>query len=191
MGLAAGGQGGAAVGAQTGEQPSSEELTKMERQAMSLLVLSVKPHHMATVRRNPTARMSWEALGRGFRSRGPTRMINLRRELSTMRMGWSETVLRYFNRGKTITWELQELGAEVDDNQLMTALLVGVYTKYELTATVLASQAHLTLDEAQESLQAAEVRLGMDRKTDHLLGTPGVGARLPDEVRRRGGRHQA
>lgn len=166
MALAAGGEGDASVGAQTGEQPSSEELTRMERQAMSLLVLSVKPHHMATIRRNPTAHMAWEALGRGFRSRGPARMINLRRELSTMRMGRSETVLRYFNRGKTIAWELQELGAEVDDNQLMTALLVGVHAKYELTATVLASQAHLTLDEAQESLQAAEVRPGMDRKTD-------------------------
>ncbi|KAK1861174.1 hypothetical protein I4F81_003758 [Pyropia yezoensis] len=149
MALAAGGEGGAAVGAQTGEQPSSEELTRMERQAMSLLVLSVKPHHMATIRRNPTVRVAWEALGRGFRSRGPARMINLRRELSTMRMGRSETVLRYFNRGKTIAWELQELSAEVDGNQLMTALLVGVHAKYELTATVQASQAHLTLYEVQ------------------------------------------
>lgn len=35
---------------------------QMEQQAKSLIVLTYRPHHMATFRLNPTARGAWEAL---------------------------------------------------------------------------------------------------------------------------------
>jgi len=50
-----------------------------DEQAMSLIVQNVKPHHLSTFRRHATARGAWDALEREFRSRGPARMVNLRR----------------------------------------------------------------------------------------------------------------
>lgn len=78
---------------------------------------------MATFRLNPTARGAWEALEREFRSRGPARMVNLRRQLATLKLLRHESVVRYFNRARTLAWELQALGAPVDDQQLVTTIL--------------------------------------------------------------------
>jgi len=74
-----------------------------------------------------------------------------------------ETIVRYFNGGKELVWELVELGDAITDAQLVTALLAGLLPKYELTATVLTMQPRLTVETAQEQLQAADSRLGLDQ----------------------------
>jgi len=121
----------------TSGEPTAGELGRLDEQAMSLMVLNVKPHHMPTFRRHPTARGAWAALAQAFRSRG-------------------------------LAWELMELGSDIDDAQLVPALLAGLPSKYELTATVLAMQPGLTVETAQEQLQAAEARLGLDHKADRV-----------------------
>lgn len=136
-----------------------------EQRAMSTMALTVKPHHLATFRLHPTARGVWEALERDFRSRGPARMLNLRRELANLRMPRDESILRYFNRGKTLAWEISSLGDPTDDAHLVTSLLMGLPKKYEVTATVLSAQPELTVQRAQEQLQAAEARLALDART--------------------------
>jgi len=137
-----------------------------EEQAMSLIVLNVKPHHLSTFRRHSTARGAWEALEREFRSRGPARMLNLRRELTTLKTGHIESVERYFNRGRALVWELDVLGADVGDEQLITALLVGLQGNFDLLATVLAVHPGITVEMAQEQLQATETRLGLTKGAD-------------------------
>jgi len=115
---------------------------------MSLIVLNVMPHQLSTFLRHATARGACEALEREFRSRGPARMLNLRRELTTLKMGRNDSVVRYFNRGEALFWELEALGAYVGDEQLVTALLVGLQGKYDLVATVLAVQPGITVEMA-------------------------------------------
>jgi len=137
-----------------------------EEQAMSLIVLNVKPHHLSTFRRHSTARGAWEALEREFRSCDPARMLNLRRELTTLKMGRKESVVRYFNRGRALVLELEALGADVGDDQFVTALLVGLQGKYDLVATVLAVQPGITVEMAQEQLQATETRLDLTNGAD-------------------------
>ena len=78
-------------------------------------------------------------------------------------MQCGETVVRYFNRGMELVWELMELGDAITDVQLITALLAGLLPKYELTATVLTMQPGMTVETAQEQLQAAESRLGLEQ----------------------------
>jgi len=78
-------------------------------------------------------------------------------------MQCGETVVRYFNRGMELVWELMELGDAITDAQLITALLAGLLPKYELTATVLTMQPGMTVETAQEQLQAAESRLGLEQ----------------------------
>lgn len=105
---------------------AGEALAIKEEQAMSLIVLNVKPHYLSTFCRHATARGAWEALEREFRSRDPARILNLLRELTTPKMGRSESVVRYFNRSRALFWELEGPGAEVGDEQLFTVLLVGL-----------------------------------------------------------------
>lgn len=113
---------GTLEGAETPETPSelAAEATRQEDHAMSYLMLSVKAHHMATFRRHRTAREAWRALEHEFRCRGPARAMMLRRELINLRMGRTENVIQFFNRGKTIIWELKALDASVDDDELVS-----------------------------------------------------------------------
>jgi len=99
-----------------------------------------------------------------------------------------ESVVRYFSRGKELAWELTELGSDIEDAQLVPALLAGLPSKYELTATVLAMQPGLTVETAQEQLQAAEARLGLDHKADRVAEVANAlaAAGLADRRVRRG-----
>lgn len=146
------GSGTRPAAAQTAEE------AKMEEQAMALLVLNCRSHHQATFRLYPTARGDWQALEREFRSRGVARMAHLRLELAAMKMGKNEPVVRYFNRGRTVAWELQALGAVIDDKQLIATLLSGIPPQFDQITTVLLTQDNLTVIRAQEHLQACEAR---------------------------------
>lgn len=78
--------------------------------------------------------------------------------MATMEMRRSETIVKYFNRGRKIAWELQELGAVVNDEQLLTCLLAGLLDKIQLTQEVLLGRQGVTVLKAQELLQATETR---------------------------------
>lgn len=150
------GNGGTASAAGTVQTPGG---ARAEELAKSIMALNVLAHHLATLRLHPTARGVWEALAGEFRSTGAARMTNLRREMATLEMRRSESIVRYFNRGRTLAWELQEMGAVVDDEQLLTCLLAGLLGKFQLTKEVMLGQAGTTVLKAQESLQAAEARM--------------------------------
>ena len=102
-------------------------------------------------------------------------------------MGRNESVVRYFNRNRALVWELEALGADVGDEELVTALLVGLQGKYDLVATVLAVQPGITVEMAQEQLQATEPRLGLTKGAD-----AGSALKAADKARpranKRGGR---
>lgn len=142
------------------ETPSelATEAARKEDHAMSFMVLGVKPHHMAIFRRHRTARDAWEALEHEFRSREPGHTMGLRRDLINLRMNRGETMVQYFNRGKTSAWELQALDSTSDDEQLLSSIFMGLPAKYELTATVLVAQPTLTVQHSQVQMQAAEAR---------------------------------
>jgi len=145
---------------------AEEALAIKEEQAMSLIFLNMKPHHMSTFRRHATARGAWEAMEREFRSRDPARILNLLRELTTSKMGRNESVSRYFNRGRALSWELDAPGADVGDEQLFTVLVVGLQGNYDLVATVLAVQPGIKVVMAREQLQVTETRLGLTNRAD-------------------------
>lgn len=76
---------------------------RAEELAKSIMALSVQFHHLATFRLHPTARGVWEALGAEFRSSRAARLSNLRQEMAMLEQRRNETIVRYFNRGRTIT----------------------------------------------------------------------------------------
>lgn len=131
---------------------------RAEELAKSTMTLNVRVHHFATIRLHRTACGVWEALAGKFRSSGIARVTNLRRELATMDMRRRETIVKYFIRGRTIARELQELGAVVDDEQLLACLPAGLLDKFQLTQEVLLGRQRDTVLKSQELLQATETR---------------------------------
>lgn len=138
----------------TGALPGTDH--DKEHQARALMVMNVEPQHQATLRLHPTARGAWEAFKTQFASDGPARLLHLRRQLNTLQMGPTEPAVVYFNRARTIVWELGELGVEIDDGHLLSALLAGLPTKHEQTRHILSLQRGLTVDQALQDLQAME-----------------------------------
>jgi len=135
-----------------------------EGQARAFIMMHIKAHHAGRLRGTRTAREVWEALGDQFRSKGPAREINLRHRLDSIAMGDKEPVVTYFNRGWTLAWELEEVGAEISDRTLRAVLLAGMPERYAMTVEVLQSNRTMTIEETLEDLQAAEERLVLARK---------------------------
>jgi len=150
--------------AQSAAVTARREQDLREGQARAFIMMHVKAHHAGRLRGARTARAVWEALEDQFRSRGPAREINLRHRLSTIGMNDKEPVVAYFNRGWTLAWELEEVGAGVTDRTLRAALLAGLPEKFSMTVEVLQANRAMTLEETLEDLQAAEERLALVRQ---------------------------
>jgi len=170
---------GAAAAAATASLAAA---VRMEELARSTLALSFKPHFLATFLRHPMARGAWKALANEFRSRGPARVMNLRRELHGINMGLGDSVVWYFNRGKSLPWELGALGVPIDDKQLVASLLLGLGGTFTMTVTILTTQPGVTMELAQETMLAAEARMSLD-KSAHWREDVGSALALADDGR--------
>lgn len=110
---------GTGTDATTGVSATTELLTakkdRAEQQALSLIILNVKPQHFVMVRVAETARAAWAALKDEFRSTDRARVMNLRTEVNTTKMGSSESAVEYFNSGRAVVWELNMLGVIIVD----------------------------------------------------------------------------
>lgn len=161
-----------------------------EEQARSLMVLNIKSRHMTTFRRHPTARGAWLALEKQFRSRGPARLNNLRREMAIMKQGRHEAVMDYFNRASDVAWELEALGGGMDESQVVSALLAGALPKYEVTVKLLLRVKDLDLDTAMEELRGDEARFasrkpGQSEDAGEAMGASGDRRPTRDDKRKR------
>jgi len=159
--------GGAAEASAAALKKTKEK--RAEQQAMSLIMLNVKPQHYVLVRETGSARAAWAALADALRSADRARVMNLRTEVNMIFMGTRETAVEYFNRGRALVWELNMLGVVLEDEHLLSALLSGLDPKFEYTKEILANLDDLTLEKALAKLRAAETRLAAGKQR---RGTP-------------------
>lgn len=54
----------------------------------------------------------------------------------------------------------------IDDKQLVASLLLGLGGKFTMTATILTAQPDVAMEQAQETMQAAEARMSLDKGAD-------------------------
>ena len=139
------------------EQTAAEQRQRCER-ARVIIMLNVRAHHSAKLRRHLTARDLWAALREEFHPKRTSRGNALRRQLNSLKMGANETPTRYFNRAWDIVALLQELDITVDDDWLLGALLGGLPSKYEFTLTSMEERDDITVRKALALLRAADVR---------------------------------
>jgi len=131
--------------------------------ARVVIMMSVKAHHGTKLRRHTNTRALWAALAEELKPKGSARAITLRRQLNAIAMEEGESLVRYFNRGWELVGQLGEMGIEIDDHHLLSALLAGLTSRFELTSAVMQNNRNLKLREALEDLQAADDRFALER----------------------------
>ena len=135
----------------------SAQQTRAER-ARVVIILNVRAHHSAKLRRQLTARDLWASLQEEFHPRKRSREITLSRQLNSLGMGSNESPSRYFNRDWDLVSLLQDIGIVVEDGWLLGALLSGLSNKYERTMESMGERDDITVRMALAMLRAADAR---------------------------------
>jgi len=117
--------------------PVVEEWDAMNEAALATIQMSVKPVHLNTVTSVDTAKGAWNALKGMFEARDNAQLLRLMEELSTLKKGEDEIIIKFTSRAKMIWDELAMLGHPVDDNTLALRVLSGLPSAYGMLRTVL------------------------------------------------------
>lgn len=131
---------------------------RLDEVAMATMHLYVEPVHHVTFRVSKTAREAWEKLPIAFRSQSMAMALEMRRQLSGIRVKAEEPMLEYINRGTLLQYELGQLGQGPPESDLVAAILGGVPSAYDTTVELLAGQETLTMAKVTDRLMATEVR---------------------------------
>lgn len=134
------------------------EWRRKDEVAKALMHLNVKPIHHATFRLASTGREVWVQLQQAFRSRGLARAMDMRRQLTGMRMEAGEGITEYINRGSMLCYEMRQLQQEPQEIDLVAALLSGLPAEYDTTVELLELLELTSLSGVTERLITAEVK---------------------------------
>jgi flavodoxin len=116
-----------------GEEVSVEEDAK----ALALVGLCVEDHHLPTIEKCQTAKEAWDALKRVYSARSTALVLQLKKQLNSLRKEAVETVTRYGARARTIRDQLQAAGHTVSDDDVVLSVLAGLPAEYDMLVTVL------------------------------------------------------
>ena len=113
------------------------EWDAMNVAALATIQMSVKPVHLNTVTSVDTAKEAWDALKVMFEARDNAQLLRLIDELSSLKKGDDENIIKSASRAKLIRDKLAMLGNPVDDNTLALRVLSGLPSEYGMLRTVL------------------------------------------------------
>jgi len=109
----------------------------MNEAALATIQMSVKPVHPNTVTSVDTAKEAWDALKVMFEARDNAQLLRLMDELSSLKKGGDENIIKFASRAEMLRDELAMLGNPVDDNTLALRVLAGLPADYGMLRTVL------------------------------------------------------
>jgi len=109
----------------------------MNESALATIQMSVKPVHLYSVTAVSTAKYAWDALKDIFEALDNARLLQLMHELSILKKGGDENIIKYTSRAKGFRQELAMLGNQEDENTLVLQILSGRPAEYDMIKTVL------------------------------------------------------
>ena len=143
-------------------EPLSPEDSKADQLALSYIGLTVKPHLQPTILRCTTAKEAWTTLRDTFAAKSFARKLQLRRELTSLKMSHNETITAFTNRAKALQDQLAAAGHTVDDTDVACQVLAGLPPDFNTVVTVIetttASTGTFTVDDILPHLLQAERR---------------------------------
>ena len=102
-----------------------------DQKALALIGLYVKEHHLPLMERCDTAKQAWQQLEAVYQAKSNARKLQLRKELSQLKMGPREPLTKYVGRAKEIQDQLRAAGHEVGDQDVAWAVLAGLPAIYD------------------------------------------------------------
>jgi len=126
-----------ASGSGAKSEVAAEEWDLMNESALTTIQLSVKPVHLYSVTAVSTAKEAWDALTDIFEARDNARLLQLMHELSNLKKGSDENIIKYTSRAEGIHQQLSVLVNQVDENTLDPKILSGLPAEYDMIKTVL------------------------------------------------------
>ena len=138
-------------GIEPGTDAQKSELAK------ALIGLNVSPEYALTVEDQPDAKTAWEYFKNLFKGKSNARILQLRRDLSSLRQKPGEVVATYASRARDVFSELKALGESVKDDELAFNVLNGLRGEFETIRTILlATDQTLSLEAILPKLQQEE-----------------------------------
>jgi hypothetical protein len=146
--------------------------SEKDRKARTLIGLYVKEHHLATVNECKTAKEAWDALAQLFKARTNARKLQLRKELSDLKMASTETLAKYFARAKALHKDLNGAGHKIEETDVVFSILAGLPLQYKTIVDILVtsgSNEDLTFSNTFSKLVVKELD-NNDYKTEEVAG---------------------
>jgi len=131
----------------------------MNEAALAPIQMSVKLVHLNTVTSVDTAKEAWDALKAMFEARDNAQLLRPMDELSSLKKGGDDNIIKFASRAKMLRDELAMLGNPVDDNTLALRVLAGLPAEYGMLKTVLQTKnTKLVMSEVTAKLLQVEQR---------------------------------
>jgi hypothetical protein len=108
-----------------------------DSKALAIIGLSVEELYLPTLKSCVTAKAAWDALARLHESRSNARILNLKRQLTALRMSDSEPVTKYISRAQSLRDQLQAAGHTLAEDDLVLSVLNGLPKAYSMLVTIL------------------------------------------------------
>jgi hypothetical protein len=139
-----------------------------DRKARALIGLHVRKHHLATVNECKTAKEAWDALALLFKTRTNARKLQLRKELSDLKMAPTESLAKYYAGAKSLHKDLNAAGHKVKETDVMFSILAGLPSQYKTIVDILVTSGtneDLTFTNTFSKLMAKEVESNAEEET--------------------------
>jgi hypothetical protein len=135
-----------------GIEPGTD--VKNSELAKALIGLNTSPEYALTVEDQPDAKTAWEYFKNLFMGKSNARILQLKKDLSSLRQKPGELVATYASRARDLYSVLKALGESVKDDELAFNVLNGLRAEFETIRTiVLASDQSLKLEAILPKLQ--------------------------------------
>jgi len=117
----------------------AERFNNKENKALATIALGVEPEHQIHILDCDKASDAWESLQRTFEPKSRARILQLKKQMLSIKLEQSETMNSYLARLKTCSDSLKEVGYEFRDDDLAYAMLSCLPDTYDGIVMTLAN----------------------------------------------------
>ena len=108
-----------------------KEWRKKEDKAMALIVLALGDEQLMHVQSAGTSAEAWQKLGAVHERKSLANKLYLRRQFLTVKMEEGEKMLDHINKVKVMAQQLEAIGAQVNDEDLVTTVLYSLPQSFD------------------------------------------------------------
>ncbi|KAI3430967.1 hypothetical protein D9Q98_009372 [Chlorella vulgaris] len=146
---------------------------EIDQKALAQIGLHVKEHHLSTLERYDTAKGAWTHLQQVYQAKSNARKLQLRQELTLLKMMPNEPLTKFFSRAQDLQTQLRAAGHPVADQDVAWAVLAGLPAAYSTVITVLSttSENDMTLTDILPKLLHVEQKEQMTQRRDETALT--------------------